>query len=248
VTDSKLRELERRWKETGSVEDEWAWLSARVRGGERLDWESYSRLAELDVGAATEYLRERVDEGDLSQERLELAALCSHDPACVLLRLSDCDDQDDLEGWCLRLTRRSRRLLIEALVEVVRACHRRLRDPIPVAESLIEEVSAWTRDDRLAHLDCALTLAESAASWAERSEGPPCGVAWAAHHLAHAAQAAADQPESLDEHGRGTLTGLEGAERMEFYTRLVVYSATKVVPSESLRRGATESLLERILG
>jgi len=45
MSDSKLRELERRWRETKSVEDEAA------------------------------YLRERVRVGDLTQERLELAAV-----------------------------------------------------------------------------------------------------------------------------------------------------------------------------
>ena len=34
MSDERLRELERRWKETGSVEDEAAWLSERVRAGE----------------------------------------------------------------------------------------------------------------------------------------------------------------------------------------------------------------------
>ncbi len=48
MSDERLRELERRWRETGSVEDEAAWL------------------------------RERVRVGDLSQERLELAAYCRH--------------------------------------------------------------------------------------------------------------------------------------------------------------------------
>lgn len=48
VSDAKLRELERRWKETGSVEDEAAYLLQRVRVG------------------------------DLSRERLELAAYCGH--------------------------------------------------------------------------------------------------------------------------------------------------------------------------
>lgn len=33
MTDSRLRELERRWRETGSAEDEAAWLSERLRVG-----------------------------------------------------------------------------------------------------------------------------------------------------------------------------------------------------------------------
>ena len=55
MSDQKLRELERRWRETGSVEDEAA------------------------------YLRERVRVGDLTQERLELAAYLGHAAACNAL-------------------------------------------------------------------------------------------------------------------------------------------------------------------
>jgi hypothetical protein len=51
MSDQKLRELERRWKETGSTEDEAA------------------------------YLLERVRVGDLTRERLELAAYCGHEGA-----------------------------------------------------------------------------------------------------------------------------------------------------------------------
>ena len=48
MSDAKLRELERQWRESGSIEDEAA------------------------------YLRERVRAGDLTQERLELAAYFGH--------------------------------------------------------------------------------------------------------------------------------------------------------------------------
>ncbi len=51
MSDERLRELERRWRETGFVEDEAAWL------------------------------RERVRVGDLTQERLELAAFAGHNGA-----------------------------------------------------------------------------------------------------------------------------------------------------------------------
>lgn len=48
MTDTRLQELERAWRASGSVEDEAA------------------------------YLRERVRVGELTQERLELAAYCGH--------------------------------------------------------------------------------------------------------------------------------------------------------------------------
>ena len=55
MTDSRLQELKRAWKASGSVEDEAA------------------------------YLRERVRVGDLTQERLELAAYCRHEAALRVL-------------------------------------------------------------------------------------------------------------------------------------------------------------------
>lgn len=51
MSDERIRELERRFKETGSVEDEAAWLKERVRVG------------------------------DLTEERLSLAAYCGHKAA-----------------------------------------------------------------------------------------------------------------------------------------------------------------------
>lgn len=81
MSDAELRELERRFRETASTEDEVAWLRLRCRSGDELDWESYSRLCGLDVEAASEYLRWRVETGGLTRERVELAAYCGHQAA-----------------------------------------------------------------------------------------------------------------------------------------------------------------------
>ena len=43
MSDEKLRELERAFRESGSVEAEVVWLRERARAGEKLDWDSYSR-------------------------------------------------------------------------------------------------------------------------------------------------------------------------------------------------------------
>jgi len=51
MSDAKLRELERRWKETGSVEDEAAFLLERVRAGE-LSQERLELAARLGAQAA----------------------------------------------------------------------------------------------------------------------------------------------------------------------------------------------------
>lgn len=59
VSDADLRELERRFRETGSVEDEAAWLRARVKTG------------------------------DLEQSKLELAAYCGHQAAVEAAGMTD---------------------------------------------------------------------------------------------------------------------------------------------------------------
>lgn len=56
MTDARLRESERRWKETGALEDE------------------------------AQYLRERVRAGELQADRLEVAALCGDEAARTALR------------------------------------------------------------------------------------------------------------------------------------------------------------------
>jgi hypothetical protein len=85
MSDQHLRALERAFQESGSPEDEVTYLREVVRTGGSLDWDRYRRLAELDVSAASAYLLARVERGDLEQEKLELAAYCSHEPARVAL-------------------------------------------------------------------------------------------------------------------------------------------------------------------
>ncbi|MBL4849349.1 MAG: hypothetical protein JKY65_27800 [Planctomycetes bacterium] len=65
MSDDRLRELERRWRETGAPEDERAWLRGRLRAVARLDWASYQRACELDPAAAADYLGKRVGPKDL---------------------------------------------------------------------------------------------------------------------------------------------------------------------------------------
>jgi len=104
VNDRRLRALERRFEESGSEPDELAYLHERVRTGGALGWERYSRLAELNVEAAADYLKARVERGELEQERLELAAHCSHSPAIeVVGRPKGCSevpfDLAALDDW-----------------------------------------------------------------------------------------------------------------------------------------------------
>ena len=85
VTDSRLQELKRTWEASGSVEDEAA------------------------------YLRERVRVGDLTQERLELAAYCGHEGASAAAG-SPTPDYCDLEEFSRGLLRFPNAILCAAVV------------------------------------------------------------------------------------------------------------------------------------
>lgn len=49
MSDARLRELERKWKESGAEAAEAAWLQERLRVGQRLDWDGYCRAVQLGV-------------------------------------------------------------------------------------------------------------------------------------------------------------------------------------------------------
>ncbi|MBX3467746.1 MAG: hypothetical protein KF878_12750 [Planctomycetes bacterium] len=78
MSDAKLRELERRWRETGAVEDEAA------------------------------YLLERVRVGDLTRERLELAAYCGHEGARRAVGDVQPGEAETLGAWASALISRWR--------------------------------------------------------------------------------------------------------------------------------------------
>jgi len=107
VTDDRLRDLERRWRASGSPVDEGAWLAERIRAGDRLDWDGYARLAALDPEAAAADLRRRREAGELSRDALDLAAYCGHAPARAVASgaPSDAAAAASLEGWGLGLPR-----------------------------------------------------------------------------------------------------------------------------------------------
>lgn len=88
MSDEKLRALESRWRKTGAVEDEAA------------------------------YLLERVRVGDLTLERLELAAYCGHEGA---RRAVGGERVSSDEDWVLGLARWGRNAVLLASAAVVRA-------------------------------------------------------------------------------------------------------------------------------
>ena len=72
MSDANLRELERRWRVTGSVEDEAAWLWARLQAG------------------------------DLSEERLELSAYCGSKAACSQVESAGPESIEEWSAGLLR--------------------------------------------------------------------------------------------------------------------------------------------------
>lgn len=65
MSDAELRELERRWSSGGDLEDEAAWLRARVRAGE-LDLDRLERAAAAGHEGAARALEREPGKGDLT--------------------------------------------------------------------------------------------------------------------------------------------------------------------------------------
>ena len=117
MSDTKLRELERRWKETGSLDDEAA------------------------------YLRERVRAGGLSSECLELAAFCGHGAACRALSSAVPDVSGDLVEWAGGLQRWGQVAATVAALSAAKQVLPgiRKRDERRRANVALVRVAAWLR-------------------------------------------------------------------------------------------------------
>ena len=116
MTDSRLQELKRAWEASGSVEDEAA------------------------------YLRERVRVGDLTQERLELAAYCGHPAAAAILDPKVNRGPELLGKWIASLQRFGRATVLQsglAAVELAASSARgrdpRLKDCIDLARRVVRQ-------------------------------------------------------------------------------------------------------------
>lgn len=92
MTDSHLRELERRFKESGSVEDEVAYLLERVRLGE------------------------------LDRDMLELAAYCGHQASCQALGDQVPRMPEKLKAWVEGLQVWNKETCVRAVIAVAQTC------------------------------------------------------------------------------------------------------------------------------
>ena len=86
MTDSLLRELERRFRETSSTEDELTWLLARARAGEKLDDVAFSKVLVADPETARNYLRDY--RGATREEALALELLARAREAGAIRRVA----------------------------------------------------------------------------------------------------------------------------------------------------------------
>ena len=159
MTDSHLRELERRFRASASVEDEAAWLRARVQAGE------------------------------LSQERLELAAYLGHPAAGAPPGNPDLtwtpENQAPTWRWAEGLARWGVEAQTRAAVAATRQALRfwEAGDPLDYRPHVaVELAERWILTPEAANLDAQLAQAHESAD--ALSESPSAGsrgkVAWAA--------------------------------------------------------------------
>jgi hypothetical protein len=168
MSDAKLRDLERRWKETGTVEDEAA------------------------------YLLERVRVGDLSRERLELAAYCGHEAArrAVGPTAADAARHADTAEWYAGIRRWGTEPLARGAVAAVAwACtaYKSLRPDDPRCGLAIEAARRWCVRPDEAACTAALRASQEAVEAARdlhRVDDEPHQRAYlAAESAAHVARA-----------------------------------------------------------
>jgi hypothetical protein len=121
VSDERLRELERRFRASGSVEDEAAWLRARVQAGE------------------------------LEQSKLELAAYCDQPAAVLVLgevppQPPPGQHYSELERWASKLEDCSRRIAVRAAIAGARLVLEQNPLPAPLVRAssrAIRAAEAW---------------------------------------------------------------------------------------------------------
>jgi hypothetical protein len=121
MSDTKLRDLERRWRGTDAVEDEAA------------------------------YLLERVKVGDLTRDRLELAAYCGHKAAIHTTGQDDEATVTDLRDWVAGLRTFQPEAPRQATVRLLRAVSTVWQEAFPSSghmTSVLDVVSDWTNGKR----------------------------------------------------------------------------------------------------
>ncbi len=161
MSDTKLRELERRWRDTGAVQDEAAWLKERVRVG------------------------------DLSREVVELCALCGHEAALLVLpspsgltRLGTRMWEAVAGKWLSEPLRKvaGHEAAVRAAVAVARLvlpCAEELFPNDPRPSGALRAAESWVRSRSSDHREAATrarSAASSAVAWyAGSGGGPPPG-------------------------------------------------------------------------
>lgn len=187
MSDELLRTLERRYSETGSAEDEGAWLRALARSGKRLSWSQYERLHDLAVEAAADYLRSLVDAGELTPRQLDLLAQCGHEGAALL---SDPPSATPFLEWLRGLRAASpdtaSRVHLAIAIQCLRLWDTEIArcygadDPISARPRHIVEVA----EESLLEPDCPEKL-----GWLHRLTAPEDVDAWEwAHGVSHTAE------------------------------------------------------------
>lgn len=179
MTDAKLRELERRWRETGAVEDE------------------------------TAYLQERVRAGTLDDHRLALAATMGCAGARRVLGLPDHEALEDPQEIAKRLSRWGKEALVRTAFAFARqvlplwnAAHCDDLRPRQALECVEAWVEAPTEENERQAGEAALA-AHAAADLETPYKGGETAAGFAARACAHAANSVHLLPvgDALDDEG-----------------------------------------------
>lgn len=230
VSDADLRELERKFRETGSVEDEAAWLRARVQAGE------------------------------LSQENLELAAFLGHEGAQFAADSEIVAPSVEGDGYdtdtCLypSLSEWTRQLCVFGLEAAVRAGIASSVASLPTFETAYPGVTEprtalnlteeWVLDQTSERAKAAVAAglnSEEPVCMVNASYGPAPDQQTVGFGPAYGALTLADE-ETLEGHGSEQLSDFTSAAVVS------VSSAAHVLPPEEVVRVVAQELIPFALG
>lgn len=153
MTDDRLRTLERRFRETGSVEDETAWLKERVRAGE------------------------------LNEEQLEVAAHCGVPAAARVLSLSEESEATSELEWLRRLDSLSHVAAVRGLLALTKELLPGWDQRVDAKSQrltglLVQKLESWCREPSEARGKSIVRLGSHAEvvfshAWLDTGERPP---------------------------------------------------------------------------
>ena len=238
---AELNELERSWRETASPAAGLEFARERVQSGDRLE------DLPADLGAL--WLTHQLEEGELTEDQVRLAAYCGLKAARGALgedSPEEIDDPERIGEWAEGLKAWGTPVVFQAALSTARTVAARLEklhddedDAIP---ALVEAFDAWFATPDARRADAVQRTAEVLRGWDEEDEEADDGLR--AVDLIAEAVAAAQRGEPVDSVAFSVSDALQSAVQAVSPKRLMT-SARRTVLAHALRPPAAAKVRKK---